>query len=358
MNFKFVALITLGIVACKSQPKQSRNTTTEIVAPVVVTDSVKKDSDDPAVWINPSDPAKSLIIGTDKDQDGALYVFDLKGKVQEKKVIRGLQRPNNVDVEYGLKLKGVLTDIAVTTERFTHQLRIYSLPDMHPVDKGGIPVFENETGEGFRDLMGIALYKNSEGTIYAIVGRKTGPTDGNYLWQYLLSDDGTGNVKATLVRKFGQYSGKKEIESIAVDDELGYVYYSDEGVGVRKYYADPSKGNEQLALFATTGFTEDHEGISIYRLSKTKGYILVSDQGADQFHIFMREGTKQNPHEHTLLKVVKVKAHQSDGSETVAVPFNNVFRKGLFIAMSDDRTFHLYRWEDIAGKELKSIKGK
>ncbi|WP_028665176.1 hypothetical protein [Runella zeae] len=64
-------------------------------------------------------------------------------------------------------------------------------------------------------------------------------------------------------------------------------------------------------------------------------------------------GTKQNPHEHTLLKVVKVKAHQSDASETVAVPFNNVFRKGLFIAMSDDRTFHLYRWEDIAGKELK-----
>ncbi|MFN3380557.1 MAG: hypothetical protein ACK41O_13955 [Runella zeae] len=53
-----------------------------------------------------------------------------------------------------------------------------------------------------------------------------------------------------------------------------------------------------------------------------------------------------------------MKAHQSDGSKTVAVPFNNVFRKGLFIAMSDDRTFHLYRWEDIAGKELKSIKGK
>ncbi len=48
-------------------------------------------------------------------------------------------------------------------------------------------------------------------------------------------------VKGTLVRKFGLFSGKKEIESIAVDDALGYVYYSDEGYGVRKYYADPSK---------------------------------------------------------------------------------------------------------------------
>lgn len=139
---------------------------------------------------------------------------------------------------------------------------------------------------------------------------------------------------------------------------MGYVYYSDEGIGVRKYYVEPSKGNEQLALFATTGFTEDHEGISIYKLSKKKGYILVSDQGADKFHIFTREGTKQNPNEHQLLKIIKVKVHQSDGSETIALPFNKTFRKGLFIAMSDDRTFHLYRWEDIAGKELDSISGK
>ncbi|WP_188770557.1 phytase [Emticicia aquatilis] len=330
----------------------------EVISPIFITDSVNKDSDDPAVWINKKDPSKSLIIGTDKDLDGALYVFDLEGKVQTEKVVRGLKRPNNVDIEYGLKLKGIATDIAVTTERFTHKLRIFSLPDMKPIDNGGIEVFENETGAGFRDLMGIALYKNKKGELYAIVGRKTGPTTGEYLWQYRLQDDGTGNVKATLVRKFGLYSGKKEIESIAVDDELGYVYYSDEGIGVRKYYAEPSKGNEQLALFATTGFTEDHEGISIYKLSKTKGYILVSDQGADKFHVFTREGTTQNPNEHQLLKVVKVKAHQSDGSETVALPFNKTFRKGLFIAMSDDRTFHLYRWEDIAGKELKSISGK
>jgi len=359
MIIRLLPLFALVIISCKNLPKQSTViSSTAVVSPTFVTDSVKKDSDDPAIWVNPTDPSKSLIIGTDKDLDGALYVFNLEGKVQEDKVVRGLKRPNNVDVEYGLKLKGVLTDIAVTTERFTHRLRIFSLPDMKPVDKGGIEVFENETGEGFRDLMGIALYKNRKGEIYAIAGRKTGPTTGEYLWQYLLEDDGTGQVKAKLVRKFGLYSGKKEIESIAVDDELGYVYYSDEGVGVRKYYADPTKGNEQLALFATTGFTEDHEGISIYKLSKTKGYILVSNQGADKFHIFPREGTKQNPYEHPLLKIVQVKAHQSDGSETIALPFNSTFKKGLFIAMSDDRTFHLYRWEDIVGKDLKSISGK
>lgn len=367
MNGKSVLFLSLCALmfACTNKQTEENKTTTDslnraetIISPVIVTDTVQKDSDDPAVWVNPKDPSQSLIIGTDKDADGALYVFDLQGKVQENKVVRGLKRPNNVDIEYGLTLKGVATDIAVTTERLTHKLRIFSLPDMQPVDNGGIEVFENETSEGFRDLMGIALYKDKNGDIYAIVGRKTGPTTGGYLWQYLLKDDGTGHVKASLVRKFGTYSGKKEIESIMVDDDLGYVYYSDEGVGVRQYYADPTKGNQELSLFATTGFTEDHEGISLYKLSATEGYILVSDQGANKFHIFSREGTKQNPFEHKLLKVVKVKANQSDGSETISLPLNNTFKHGLFIAMSDNRTFHLYRWEDIAGKELKSIPAK
>ena len=357
MNHRFLSIFLLGfsLTACKQVAVQTKNNNSEqqIIQPTFITEPVKHDTDDPAVWINPQDASKSLVIGTDKDIDGALYVYDLQGKIQEDKVVRNLKRPDNVDIEYGLKLNNKATDIAVTTERFTHKLRIYALPDMKPVDNGGIEVFENETGAEFRDLMGIALYKNKVGKIYAIVGRKSGPTDGTYLWQYLLEDDGKGQVKATLVRKFGAYSGKKEIESIAVDDELGYIYYSDEGVGVRKYFAEPSKGNQELALFATTGFTEDHEGISIYQTSKKKGYILVSDQGANQFHIFSREGTAQNPHEHTLLKVVKVKAVQSDGSEVVSVPLNSTFKKGLFIAMSDDRTFHFYKWEDIAGKELK-----
>lgn len=324
-----------------------------IVQPVIVSEKVQFDSDDPAIWINPLDASKSLVIGTDKATEGGLYVFDLQGKIQHNLVVKGLKRPNNVDVAYGLMLNGKATDIAITTERFTHKLRIFSLPDLKPVDNGGLPMFEGETAPEFRDLMGISIYTSKAGKMYAIVGRKTGPEDGTYLWQYLLTDDGAGHVKAELVRKFGQYSGKKEIEAIAVDNELGYIYYSDEQFGVRQYYADPEKGSKELSLFATTGFKEDHEGISIYKTSATEGYILVSDQGANQFHIFNRAGTAKNPYAHELLKVVKVSANHSDGSDVVNVPLNNTFKHGLFVVMSDDKTFHYYRWEDIAGKKLK-----
>ncbi|RFS20751.1 3-phytase [Chitinophaga silvatica] len=316
-----------------------------IIRPVIVTEPVKYDADDPAIWINHANPANSLVIGTDKDAKGALYVFDLNGKI--KQIVDGLQRPNNVDVAYGLMLNGKPTDYAVTTERYTHKLRFFSLPDMQPIDNGGIPVFEGETEPQYRDVMGIAVYTSKEGKQYAIVGRKTGPTTGSYIWQYLLEDDGTGKVKATLVRKFGKYSGKKEIEAIAVDNEAGYVYYSDEQFGVRKYSADPEKGNEELAVFGKTGFSEDHEGISIYKGSNIDGYILVSDQGANKFHLFRRTG------DHELVKIVKVAATHSDGSDLVNIPLNETFKHGLFVVMSDDKTFHYYRWEDIAPTEKK-----
>lgn len=342
-------LAGLTLQRCRTEAQHTLGQTSAAVKPVVVTDPVAHDSDDPAVWINPADPAQSLIIGTDKEQDGGLYVFGLDGKLQPDKVVGGLKRPDNVDVEYGLLLNGKPTDIAVATERLTHKLRIYALPAMTPIDNGGLAMFEGETGDQFRDLMGIALYRDPKGVIYAIVGRKSGPTDGTYLWQYQLDDDGTGHVRATLVRKFGKYSGLKEIESIAVDDALGYVYYSDEGKGVRQYYADPQKGNAELSLFATTGFTQDHEGISIYATTDSTGYILVSDQQANRFHVFRREGTATEPFRHDLIKTVLVSTHESDGSETVSVPLNGQFRHGLFVAMSDDRTFQLYRWEDLMG---------
>ncbi|MBJ6142227.1 phytase [Hymenobacter sp. BT559] len=330
------------------------NTGPGVVRPVVVTQPVRYDTDDPAIWVNVQDPAKSLIIGTDKDSDGGLYVFDLQGKEVPGKSVHGLKRPNNVDLAYGLKLGGQPTDFALVTERETGKLRAFRLPDMQPLDYGNLDVFVGAPDEQ-RMPMGVAIYtRPTDGAMFAVVGRKTGPSKG-YLAQYRLADDGQGQLTMTQVRTFGTWSGKKEIESIAVDNELGFIYYSDEGVGVRKYYADPAKGDAELALFAKIGFTEDHEGISIYKTGPKTGYILVSDQGASQFRFFPRQGTAADPNAHPELRAVKVAAHFSDGSDVTNVPLNAQFPHGLFVAMSDNKTFHYYRWEDILGKDVKAV---
>jgi 3-phytase len=348
-----LASLTVGWACQSATPAGQATTTTQAtkaLTPRVVTEATRHDTDDPAIWLNPADRSRSLIVGTDKDSDGALYVYDLGGRIVNR--VGGLKRPNNVDVGYGLMLGGTPTDIAVTTERERQRLRVFSLPDMTPVDKGDLVVFDGDTN---RAPMGIALYRRArDGAMFAFVGGKAGPLTG-YIGQYRLADDGTGHVQMTLVRRFGAYSGKKEIEAIAVDAELGYVYYADETVGVRKYHADPDApdANRELALFATGGFAGDHEGISIYKINDGTGYILVSDQQANQFRVYPREGAAGRPHDHSLLKTVRVAAVESDGSEVTSVDLGPAFPYGVLVAMSNERVFHYYGWEDVAGHDLK-----
>lgn len=330
---------TLVLFGCEGGPAPVRD---DAIRPVMVTQPAPHNTDDPAIWVNRADSAKSIIIGTDKDTDGGLYAYDLEGNIIHE--VTGLKRPNNVDIAYGFALGDTLIDIAVLTERDANQIRIFSLPDLEAIDGGGIPVFE---GDQERDPMGIALYKRpADSAVFAIVGRKSGPTEG-YLWQYLL-DGSEGVLKTSVVRKFGRYSGFSEIEAIAVDNELGYVYYSDEGVGVHKYMADPDAGrNEELALFAQDDVKHDHEGIAIYKSSDSTGYILVSNQQANTFVVYPREGNTENPHQHDLLAEVPVSTVDCDGADAIGVSCGDEFPKGLFVAMSDDRTFHYYDWQDL-----------
>ena len=109
-------------------------------------------------------------------------------------------------------------------------------------------------------------------------------------------------------------------------------------------------GSEEVST--TDGFTQDREGILIYKVSDGTGYILVSDQQANAFRIYTREGEPDDPHNHRLIKVIQVSTNESDGSDVTSAVLDERFPSGLFVAMSDNRTFQLYSWDDIAGDDL------
>ncbi|WP_193378502.1 phytase, partial [Singulisphaera acidiphila] len=68
-------------------------------------------ADDPAIWIHPVDPARSLVLGTDKK--GGLHAYTLDGRSRQ--LVSPDSRPNNVDILCGFPLAGRTVDLAIAS---------------------------------------------------------------------------------------------------------------------------------------------------------------------------------------------------------------------------------------------------
>src|SRR4030095_677811 len=142
---------------------------------------------------------------------------------------------------------------------------------------------------------------------------------------------------------------ENEIEAVAVDDALGYVYYADEGDGIHKWHADPDHpdAGRELAHFARSGFRGDREGIAVYALPDGTGYIFGTDQLDEdsEYHVYAREGTPGNPHDHSrLIAVLRGGADSTDGLDVVSSPLGPRLSSGAMIAMnSSARNFLVFR---------------
>ena len=332
------------------------------VYPKVATDSVKVDADDPAIWIHPTDPYKSVIIGTDKDKnEGGLYVWDLHGKqIQFVK----LHLTNNVDVRYGFNLGTRVVDIAVVNLCRLQEIKIFAI---NPQD-GTLTDITSDGGIKTPELgkpYGLCLYQRpSDGAMFVIETSSEGESIEN-LYQYRLLPDGLGKVKGVLTRIFGQGTIFDQAEGLVADDELGFIYAADEETAIRKYYADPDKGdNNEIVAFGGGGDIEsDREGLAIYRCDSKTGYLLVSDQkgkksknsGFSSVKIYRREGDNGDPHQHSLLATIDaIGSFKTDGLDVTSRPVLPEFQHGFLVKHhSLGRQFKLYAWEDIAKGHLK-----
>ncbi|TMO79632.1 phytase, partial [Pseudoalteromonas ruthenica] len=82
-------------------------------------------ADDPAIWVNPHNAAKSLILGTDKRR--GLMVYDLAGKE-----LQALEtgRLNNVDVRQHASINNASNTWITASNRTHNSISVYSV-DTH-----------------------------------------------------------------------------------------------------------------------------------------------------------------------------------------------------------------------------------
>ena len=170
------------------------------------TETVPGQADEVGLWVNRREPIRSVIIGSDRSHMGALYIYDLQGRVISHSSY--LNRPIGVSVRYDIPLSnGTIVDIVACGIQSTNEIKVFSInPETRVLTD--ITTAEGISSGFERDIYGICLYKRAgDGKLFVFVSCKT--TD--HLHQVLLEDDGNGKLKGTLIRKFGKKDQKKFI---------------------------------------------------------------------------------------------------------------------------------------------------
>jgi 3-phytase len=303
-------------------------------------------ADDPAIWVHPSDPAKSLILGTDKG--GGLHVYELDGS--ELQVIDSKSRPNNVDVVYGVMVKDAAVDLAVTSSRNAERpgMLVYCIDPVtrrlaNVTDGGVIPVF------GGTEPYGIGTYRSRKtGKAYAFINNKAGKIE-----QCELTAKPGGTIAAVKVRVLNVPS---QPEGCVADDENGVVFVGEENAGVWRFAAEPDGGDKGTLVIKVgeNGLVAEVEGLTLYCAAEGKGYLIVSSQGNNTFKVYERGDT------HQFLATIDPapgklgKPTDTDGIAVSNRPLGPLFPKGAFVVQDGkvgakgNQNFKLYGWDDIA----------
>jgi len=318
-----------------------------VVAPQSFTASVETDpvptggdaADDPCIWIHPTDPSKSTIIGTDKT-GGNLLVYDLDGKQIHR---YDVGRVNNVDLRYNFPFDGGSVTLVTATDRTADTITCYRVD---PSTRGLVHLGDIDS---HLTVYGHCLYRSPvNGDTYGIVTDASGRIE-----QWRIEDDGNGSVAGTLVRTFdvGQIC-----EGCVADDELGYLYISEEPVGIWQYGAEPGDGTTRTLVDGTGSnghLTADVEGLTIYYAKNGQGYLIASCQGADEYAVYERGAG------HAFVMLFRIVSGTTDGTsgtdgiDVTNLPLGPSFPNGVFVTQDGDngssnQNFKLVPWERIA----------
>jgi myo-inositol-hexaphosphate 3-phosphohydrolase len=317
-----------------------------LVQPTVETAPVRSTgdaADDAVVWVHPTDPALSTVIGTDKH--GGLSVYDLTGKELQ---FLPDGKLNNVDLRTGFSLGGKAVDLVTSGEESRNVLLAYAVdPDTR--------LLRNVTARAIElgiAIGGCCMYRSRiTGETYFF-----GTSSHGGIEQWRLFEAGDGRVDAERVRSF-EVGGKAE--GCVADDETGTLFVAQEKLGIWAYGAEPDAWTTRVQVdHSGPGghLVADVEGLTIYYASGGAGYLLASSQGNDTFVVYDRRA----PYAHRLTFQVASNpslgiddVSHTDGIDVMNLGLGPAFPEGVLVVQDDsnpggNQDFKLISWKEIA----------
>jgi len=311
-----VALILAGC-ATTSVPQTA---TAPLVAATAETDPVDTAADaadDPAIWRNPADPAKSLVIGTDKK--AGIHVYSLAGK---RLSFTPADRLNNVD----LRTVGTRV-IAAASDRADVDAAHVSLFTLDTAAARLAPLGRYPVGPG--EAYGMCLWTRArDHALFGFVVLKDGRID-------QVAIDVSGTVpKVTTVRSMKLAS---QAEGCVVDDRTGLLYVAEEDVGLWRFDADPAAPATATPIAQVDGKTlvADAEGLALAPSGRRGGYLVVSSQGDNAYTLYRLPGVTYAGRFRIGGGAIDGTS-DTDGIDLMLGDFGPAYPGGLFVAQDGD----------------------
>ncbi|MEV0253720.1 phytase [Streptomyces sp. NPDC050732] len=375
------------------------------------------DADDPAIWRDAANPARSLVIATAKE--GGLRAYDLDARPLQSVAAPPPTGPddapgrfNNVDLVHGLKLSTGPADLAVTSDRGHDRLRFYRIDRDRPggpltdvTDPAAPPVFsagQDEINEQ-RTAYGLATWQDkATGRSYALVSQRertsvallelTPGQSGKVSYRKVRTLDLPSSFRlpnGTSWSPCGEPGELPQVEGMVVDPDNGTLYAGQEDVGIWRLRADLTgtpklvdkvreygvpgvydEETEECTAGTDPGYggqriSADVEGLTLVKEADGDGYVLASSQGDNTFAAYDRELSDNNEYEGgfrvTPAGGTLDGSEECDGAAALNEPLGPKYPNGLLVVQDGhdapgdgDRPATNFKFVDL-GKVMTSL---
>jgi myo-inositol-hexaphosphate 3-phosphohydrolase len=293
-------------------------------------------ADDPAIWRDPGDPLRSLIVGTDKK--AGLYVYGLDGAVKH---FVDAGSVNNVDLLADVPIAGGSGILVVASDRNDLARAKLALFRLDPVAATLTRLGTVEAGDG--EAYGVCLFRDG-GRVFAFSVLKSGAIH----QVELLAGEAAPSGRIVRSLKLGSQS-----EGCVVDPRTRRLYVAEEDVGLWRFDAAADGAVTPVPIARADGrvLVADAEGVALMPEGRDGGHLVVSSQGDNAYAVFSLPDER-------FVGRFRIGAgkfgsvEETDGIDAAAGDFGPGFPGGLFVAQDGQSTtgaqnFKLVAWADI-----------
>ena len=285
-------------------------------------------ADDPAIWVNKSNPSNSIVFGTDKKS--GIYSYNLQGQELS---YTNLGNINNIDtrtINVGDDENVSNFTFLFASNRTLGSVDLWVFEDNEIRQKLENNSWEVPSKPSFRGKSDIIVYGICAGI------------DAKYGLVAFLTEDTGPRVEVWNLTEYGlnlitTFNNGGESEGCVYDDQNRTLFISEEEVrGVLKAYRldDSFDFSEPYIVDSRDGqIGGDPEGVSLYKTPNNSGYLILSSQGDSKFNLYDRN----YPYDYiTSFRIGSSKSidnvTDTDGIETINFKLSDEYPEGIMIA--------------------------